>query len=95
MRHVTSIPSPAYIFVGANTHQAPKDMAPAAYEVLLTMSASQAIINNWGLALRSVTDEKVAKKLQEFGQKGDVVYTSQLREDGIAVLSFYAGPERK
>lgn len=95
MRHVETVPGPEYVFVGGRSHKAPDTVAPEAYKTLLKMSANQLIGEEWEKVLNNATEEALCKKLAEFGMNGDVVYTSQLRDDGIANLCFYAGPPRK
>lgn len=95
MRHSDNRPGSDYVFVGGYTIKIPKDVEQAAAALLLKISANKDITDAWEAVLRNVTDATLSRKLGEFGSKGDVVYTTELREDGIALLAFYAGPARK
>ena len=95
MRHVENHPGDDYVFVGGNTLQIPRNIPKEAAAIFLKSTANQDVIDGWAKALESATDPQLRKKLQGFGINGDVVYMTQVRDDGIASLSFYAGPARR
>lgn len=92
MRHVESVPSSAYTFVGSQNITIGERIPPAAAETLLRNSSLTNITDAWDTALSHVTDQPILDKLSE--ASADIVYTSLLGSHGNAAVSFYVGPPR-